>query len=130
MCVHIVAIIVTTVVVSLFSSATAQISLSTPTDVQCYDRPVTLVCTHPVLPQEPEYLSEDVSWGRDGTVISTVGLGRTKLNSTTTRLQFTVTEDTVGNYTCFLVNSADSGRADESNGVSVQPLGEYTLNVI
>ena len=108
----------------LCSLATAQLSLSTPTDgVQCYGDPVTLVCTHPVLPQEPEYLQADVTWRRDGTAISTSGLGRTKLDSTTTRLQFTVTEDTTGNYTCFLVNLVQS-RADESNSVSVRPLSE------
>ena len=108
----------------LYPLATAQLSLSTPTGgVQCYGRPVTLVCTHPVLPQEPEHPQADVTWRRDGTAISTVGLGRTKLNSPTTRLQFTFTEDTTGNYTCFLVNAVRGG-ADESNSVSVRPLGE------
>ena len=115
--------------VSLSTLATAQLSLSTPTGVQCYDVQVTLVCTHPVLPQEPEYLQGEVGWRRDGTAISTVGLGRTNLNTTRTRLQFTINRDTVGNYTCFLVNLVQS-RADESNSVSVRPLGEYTLNVL
>ena len=89
----------------LCSLATAQLSLSTSTGgVQCSGDPVTLVCTHPVLPQEPEYPQADVSWRRDGTVISTVGLGQTQTNSTATTLQFTITEGNTGNYTCFLVN--------------------------
>ena len=121
--------IVITVSVSLSSLATAQLSLSTPTDVQCYGDPVTLVCTHPVLPQVPEYLQADVTWMRDGTPISTEGLGQIKLNSTTTRLQFTISEDTVGNYTCFLVNAVRGG-INESNSASVRPLGEYALNVL
>ena len=103
---------------------TSQFSLSTPTSgVGCSGDPVTLVCTHPVLPQEPEYIHADVSWRRDGTAISTLGLGRTNLNSTTTTLQFTITEDTTGNYTCFLVNAVRGG-IDESNSVSVRPLSE------
>ena len=85
------------------------------------------MCTHPVLPQEPEYLSGDIDWRRDGTAISTAGLGHAKLNSTTTRLQFTIDEDTVGNYTCFLVNAVRGG-TDESNSVSVRPLGEYNMD--
>ena len=87
------------------------------------------MCTHPLLPQEPEYLRGDVGWRRDGRGIDTVGLGRTNPNSTTTQLQFTITEDTIGNYTCFLVNLVRS-RADESNSVSVRPLGKNTLNVM
>ena len=103
---------------------TFQLFLSTHTSgVQCYGRPVTLVCTHPVLPQEPEYLQGEVGWIRDGTAVSTVGLGRTILNSTTTRLQFTITEDTTGNYTCFLVNAVRGG-IEESNSASVRPLSE------
>ena len=84
------------------------------------------MCTHPVLPQTPEYLNADVSWRRDGTAIST---GQTKLNSTTTTLQITITEDTVGNYTCFLVNAVRGG-ADESNSASVRPRGKNTLTVM
>ena len=103
---------------------TSQLSLSISTSgVGCSGDQVTLVCTHPVLPQEPEYLQGDVTWRRDGRAIFTVGLGQTSLNSTTTRLQFTITEDTTGNYTCFLVNAVRGG-ADESNSVSVRPLGE------
>ena len=85
------------------------------------------MCTHPVLPQEPEYLQADVGWRRHGTVISTTGLGQTKPNSITTRLQFTINENTTGNYTCFLVNLVQS-RADESNSVSVRPRGEYNMD--
>ena len=121
-------IIVITVSVSVSSSATAQLSLSPVTGVQCYGDPVTLVCTHPVLPQKPEFIHADVTWMRDGTAISTVGLGRTNLNTTTTRLQFTITEDTIGNYTCFLSNNVRGGIV-ESNSVSVQPRGECTLTV-
>ena len=106
--------------------ATAQLSLSTPTVAQCYDRLVTLVCTHPVLPQGQTYIHADVSWMRDGTAVSTVGLGLTKPNSTTTTLQFTIAEQTTGNYTCFLVNLVQS-RTDKSNSVSVRPLGEYSF---
>ena len=105
--------------------ATAQLFLTTPTDgVQCYGDPVTLVCTHPELPQEPKYVHADVSWRRDGTAISTAGMAN-KTNSTTTTLQFTITEDTIGNYTCFLTNAV-RGSIVESNSVSVRPLGEYT----
>ena len=82
------------------------------------------MCTHPVLPKEPEYLQADVIWRRDGIILSIIGLQPTELNSTTTRLQFTITEDTVGNYTCFLVNVVRGG-IDESNSVSVRPLGEF-----
>ena len=85
------------------------------------------MCTHPVLPQEPDYLQGDVSWRRDGKAISSVGLGQTKPNSTTTALQFTIAKDTVGNYTCFLVN-ADQGGIVESNGVSVTPRGECNMD--
>ena len=130
-CGHTVNNIVTviSVSVSLSSSATAQLSLSTPTDgVQCYDDPVTLVCTHPVLPQKPQFIQADVTWMRDGTAISTVGLGLTNLNPTRTRLQFTITQDTVGNYTCFLSNNVRGGIV-ESDSVSVRPRGEYTLTV-
>ena len=103
---------------------TSQLSLSTSTSgVGCSGDQVTLVCTHIVLPQEPEYLQADVTWRRDGRAISTSGLGRTNLNSTTTRLQFTITKDTIGNYTCFIVNAVRGG-ADESNSLSVRPLGE------
>ena len=113
----------------LCSLATAQLSLSTSTGgVWCSGDPVTLVCTHPVLPQEPEYPRADVSWRRDGWAIPTVGLGQTKPNSTATTLQFTVTEGNTGNYTCFLVNLVQS-RADESNSVSVRPLGESSQPV-
>ena len=107
--------------------ATAGLSLSTPTGgAQCYGYPVTLACTHPVLPHEPEFPQADVTWRRDGGAISTIGLGRSKLNSTNTILQFTITEDTIGNYTCFLVNSAQGG-INKSNSVSVRPpaAGEY-----
>ena len=114
----------------LCSLATAQLSLSTPTGgVRCYGDQVTLVCTHPVLPQGSDYPQGDVSWRRDGTPISAVGLGRTTItliiivNSTTTRLQFTITEDTTGKYTCFLVNAVQGGII-ESNSVSVRPLSE------
>ena len=85
------------------------------------------MCIHPVLPQEPEYLQADVNWRRDGTAISTVGLGLAKHNSTTTRLQFTITEDTVGNYTCLLVNAVRGGIV-ESNSVSVRPRGECNMD--
>ena len=104
--------------------ATTGLSLSTPTGgAQCYSDPVTLVCTHPVLPQEPEFPQADVTWRRDGRAISTIGLGRSKLNSTNTILQFNITEDTIGKYTCFLVNSAQGG-INKSNSVSVRPPGE------
>ena len=103
--------------------ATAQLSLSTPTGIQCYGDPVTLVCTHPVLPQEPEYSQAEVNWKRDGRSISAVSLGRSNPSLTTTRLQFTITEATVGNYTCFLVNAVRGG-INESNSVSVRPRGE------
>ena len=87
------------------------------------------MCTHPVLPQEPDYLQADVSWSRDGRGVHTSvsGFRTSTVNSTTTTLQFTITEDTVGNYTCFLVNLVQS-RADESNSVSVRPLGEYNMD--
>ena len=87
------------------------------------------MCTHPVLPQEPEYRSGDVDWSRDGRGIPVGGLGLSELNSTTTRLQFTITEDTIGNYTCFITNAVRGG-INESNSVSVRPLGEYTLSVL
>ena len=121
--------IVIAVSVSLSSLATAQLSLSTPTDDQCYGRPVTLVCIHPVLPQEPHYLQTEVSWRRDGKPISAVNLGRSNPSPTTTRLLFPITENTTGNYTCFLVNAVQGG-TNESNSVSVRPLGEYTLIVL
>ena len=79
---------------------------------------------HPVLPHEPEFLQGDVGWRRDGGAISSIGLGRSKVNSTNTKLEFAVTEDTIGNYTCFLVNSAQGG-INKSNSVSVRPPGEY-----
>ena len=106
---------------------TAGLSLSTPTGgTQCYGDTVILVCTHPVLPHEPEFPQADVGWRRDGGTISytcTIGLGRSKLNSTNTRLEFPITEDTIGKYTCFLVNSAQGG-INKSNSVSVRPPGE------
>ena len=107
--------------------ATAGLSLSTSTGgAQCYGYPATLVCTHPVLPREPEFPQPDVNWRRNGLAISTIGLGRSKFNSTNTRLQFTITEDTIGNYTCFLVNPVQGG-INKSNSVSVRPpaAGEY-----
>ena len=87
------------------------------------------MCTHPVLPQEPEYLQADVGWRRDGRGIRTSdsGFQISTGNSTTTRLQFTINENTTGNYTCFLVNLVQS-RTDESNSVSVRPLGEYNMD--
>ena len=110
--------------ISRTSLGTAQLSLSTATGgVQCYGYPVTLVCTHPVLPHEPEFPQPDVTWRRDGRAISTIGRRRSKLNSTNTRLQFTITEDTIGNYTCFLVNPVQGG-INKSNSVSVRPPGE------
>ena len=114
-----------TVVAFLRSSlGTAQLSLSTPTGgVGCSGDQVILVCTHPVLPQEPEYLQTEASWRRDGKAISSVGLGRSNPSPTTTRLRFAITEDTTGNYTCFLVNLVQS-RTDESNSISVRPLSE------
>ena len=86
------------------------------------------MCTHPVLPQEPEYPQGDVIWRRDGTAISTTGLAN-KTNSTTTTLQFTITEDTFGNYTCFLVNAIRGGIV-ESNSVSVRPCGEFFMQTV
>ena len=87
------------------------------------------MCTHPVLPQEPVYLRGDVGWRRDGRGIPVGGLRLSEHNSTTTTLQFTITENTVGNYTCFLVNLVRS-RADESNSVPVRPPGKNTPNVM
>ena len=87
------------------------------------------MCTHPVLPQEPEYPRGDVGWRRDGIGISVGGLRPSEPNSTTTRLQFTITEDTVGNYTCFLTNAVQGGIV-ESNSVPVRPLGKNTLYVM
>ena len=81
------------------------------------------MCTHPVLPQEPEYPRGDVGWRRDGRGIPVGGLGLSEPNPTTTTLQFTITEDTIGNYTCFLTNAVRGGIV-ESNGVSVRPRGE------
>ena len=81
------------------------------------------MCTHPVLPQEPEYPQGDVGWSRDGRAIPIGGLGLSAPNSTTTSLQFTITEDTNGNYTCFVVNAVQGG-IHESNSVSVRPPGE------
>ena len=83
------------------------------------------MCTHPVLPHEPEFPQADVGWRRDGGAISTytIGLGRSKLNSTNTRLEFAPTKNTIGKYTCFLVNSAQGG-INKSNSVSVRPPGE------
>ena len=81
------------------------------------------MCTHPVLPQEPEYLSGDVDWRRDSRGVAVGGLGLSEPNSTTTSLQFTITEDTIGNYTCFVVNAIRGGIL-ESNSVSVRPSGE------
>ena len=101
-------------------TATAQVSLSTTGGVQCYGEQVTLLCTHPVLPQEPEFLQADVTWRRDGRAVSTVGLGRTNLNPTTTKLEFIITNSTVGNYTCFLVNAIRGG-VDESSTATVRP---------
>ena len=96
---------------------------------QCYGDTVTLVCEHPVLPHEPEFPQADVGWRRDGGAISTVGLGLSTPNSTITRLQFTITEDSIGNYTCFLVNIA-RGELEESNSVSVtRPPGEYVMTL-
>ena len=81
-----------------------------------------------MLPQEPEYHSGDVDWSRDGRGLRTSdsGFQASTANSTTTYLQFTITENTTGNYTCFLVNAVRGGR-DESNRVSVRPLGEYSF---
>ena len=86
------------------------------------------MCTHPVLPQEPEYPQGDVGWRRDGTVISTTGLAN-KTNSTTTYLQFTIAEDTTGNYTCLLVNAVRGGIV-ESNSVPVRPRGECNMDYL
>ena len=106
------------------SSANAQLSLSTLTDdVQCYGDLVTLACIHPELPQFPEYLQPDIDLRRDGRGISTDGLGKTKLSTNTTILNFTITQETVGNYTCFLVDAVRGGIV-ESNIVTVRPLGE------
>ena len=87
------------------------------------------MCTHPVLPQEPEYPQGDVTWRRDGRGIPIVGLGLAEPNSTTTRLQFTITEDTVGDYTCLLVNAVRGGIV-ESNSVSVRPRGEFFMQTV
>ena len=85
------------------------------------------MCTHPVLPQEPEYLQADVGWRRDGIILSIIGLQLTKFNSTTTTLQITIIEDTVGNYTCFLSNNVRGGIV-ESNSVPVRPRGECNMD--
>ena len=85
------------------------------------------MCTHPVLPQEPVYLSGDVDWRRDGRGIPVGGLGLSEPNSTTTTLQFSITNDTVGNYTCFLSNNARGGIV-ESNIVPVRPPGECNMD--
>ena len=85
------------------------------------------MCTHPVLPQRPQYVSGDVDWMRNNEGIPVGGLGLSEPNSTTTTLQFTITEDTVGNYTCFLVNAVRGGIV-ESNSVSVRPRGECNMD--
>ena len=85
------------------------------------------MCTHPVLPQEPEYLQADVNWRRDGIILSIIDLQLTKFNSTTTTLQITITEDTVGNYTCYLFDNVQGGTV-ESNRVPVRPRGEYNID--
>ena len=87
------------------------------------------MCTHPVLPQRPEYLSGDVDWRRDGRGIPVGGLGLAEPNSTTTTLQFTITEDTVGNYTCFITNVV-RGSVVESNIVPVRPRGEFFIQTV
>ena len=87
------------------------------------------MCTHPVLPQESEYLQGDVIWRRDGRGIRVFGLGLVEPNSTTTTLQFTITENTTGNYTCFLVNAVRGG-AVESNSASVRPRGELFMQAV
>ena len=82
-----------------------------------------------MLPQEPEYLQADVSWRRDGRGVRTSvsGFQTSTVNSTTTTLQFTITEDTAGNYTCFLFNFVQ-GDIVESNSVSVRPRGECNMD--
>ena len=87
------------------------------------------MCTHPVLPQEPEYLNADVDWRRDGRGIPVGGLGLSEHNSTTTRLQFTITENTTGNYTCFITNVVRGG-TNESNSVPVRPRGEFFMQTV
>ena len=82
-----------------------------------------------MLPQEPEYRSGDVDWSRDGRGIPVGGLGLAEPNSTTTTLQFTITVDTVGNYTCFLSNNVRGGVV-ESNSVSVRPRGVFFIQTV
>ena len=106
--------------------ATARLSLSTPTGgVQCYGDPVTLVCTHPVLPNDTVYQTPDVSWRRNGGGVRTSNSGfqTSTVNSTTTKVQFTITRRTAGNYVCFLVKAGQGGIV-KSNRVSVRMLGE------
>ena len=87
------------------------------------------MCTHPVLPQEPEYPQGDVGWRRDSRGIPVVGLGLAEPSSTATTLQFTITEITTGNYTCFLVNAVRGGIV-ESNSASVRPRGEFFMQAV
>jgi hypothetical protein len=86
------------------------------------------LCTHPVLPQEPEFHQGEVNWRRDGVnIISVDDFGHRKLlNSTTTKLEFPITENTTGNYTCFVQNSVQ-GEVNESNTVTVGPSGEFCV---
>ena len=82
-------------------------------------------CEHLNIPQEPEYPQADVYWNKNNYPISVDGLGRKKVNSTITVLNFTITPQTVGNYSCFLVNAAKRGIIVESDNVTIRLRGEY-----
>ena len=117
---------------SLYSAAVAQqdVVLTMMSGEQCFGSRVTLLCTHPnPLADSVKYFPLLINWAEDGTTIdfgdpSSVRFTATRLNSTATTLSFTVTEDRVINYTCFLVLQANRSR-EESNVVTIDALGKY-----
>ena len=104
------------------------LSLSILTDgAHCYGSRVVLLCTHPLLLDHPVYQEAEVSWRRNGTAFSAVGLGRTNPSNKATSLNFSITGNVVGDYACFLVNPDAPNGTDESNNVTVRPVGESSF---
>ena len=107
-------------------------------DKQCFGSRVTLLCTHPDPLADPvKFFPQLIAWVEDGTTIdfsdpSNTRFTPTRVNSTSSTLSFTVTEedhrDRVINYSCFLV--LVNASRDESNVVMFNALGKYCIIIV
>ena len=108
---------------------------------QCYGSRVTLFCTHPdPFADAVKYVPRTVEWAENGTTIdfgdpsSSARFTVNRLNSTTSTLSFTVTEedhrDRVITCTCFLVLNNANRSHEESNVVTMDALGDYVNLVL